>query len=249
MEIIEMKHKTRRSKRTQEIDHRMVGGSLRTSYGVVIVPKGTRLYHLSTSTICSIPEKPMIFTTVHPSEWYSENAYISVLEVKKDIELLFMISQIKRSRVFSSLNRFLTSGNTNMAKMDYERIKTWLPYLKKENLDGWFSSIQNGFTIELAIIGTQDRLKLIECNPIQYSWANSKYLNDSIEPKNWGTYYPISTKYLPLKMFLNSRYSSQIEDYKKFIANEEPFSTSLSIILENANITYFDSPLEEIKWI
>ena len=240
-----MKYKTRRSKK---FGHRMTGGSLRTSYGVVIVPKGTRLYHSSTSNLCSLPEKPMIFTTVHPSEWYSENTYISVVEVQRDIELLFMVSLIKRFRVFSSLNKFLPSDHTNMAKMDYGNIQTWLPFLKKEKLDGWFSSIQNGFTIELAILGSTDCLKIIACNPIQYNWGNSKYVHDRIEPKHWGILYPISAKHLPWKLILNSRYKSQIEEYTKSIASEDPFGTSFSIVLENADITYFDSPLEEIQW-
>ena len=228
-------------------------GVLRSSYGTVKVPKGTFLYHASTSKLCAFPDKPMIFTTIHPSEWYTiESLYITVIEIQRDIELLFMISLIFNTKVYSSLSNYIDSNNTNLAKIDFERIHTWIPHLHHENLDGWFSSIENKYAIELAIINDPSILKIVECNPIQHNWKNSKYMNNDptkeLIPKYWGTVYPLTIQHSPLRMLLNSRYRTQIEDYKKYITKEDPGSTALSLVLENAEIDYFDAPLEQIKW-
>ena len=75
-----MPRKTRRSKRTTNLNHSMSGDSLRTSYGTVRVPKGSILYHATTSNTCILPDKPMLFTTLHPSDWYAEDIFISVIE-------------------------------------------------------------------------------------------------------------------------------------------------------------------------
>ena len=238
-----MPTKTRRIKRIKSV-------GLRSSYGTVTVPKGTLLYHASTSEICAFPDKPMIFTTIHPSEWYTiESLYITVIEIQRDIEFLFMISLIFNTKVYSSLSNYIDSNNTNLTKMDCERIKTWIPHLQHENLDGWFSSIENKYAIELAIKNDPSILKIVECNPIRHSWKNSKYMNNDptkeLIPKCWGTVYPLTIKSSPLRMLLNSRYRTQIEGY---IVKEDPGSTALSLILENAKIDYFDAPLEKIKW-
>jgi len=227
----------------------MSGGSLRTSYGTVRVPKGSILYHATTSNTCILPDKPMLFTTLHPSDWYAEDIYISVIELQRDIELLFMVSLIHKTRIFSSLNKYLGENNTNLAKMNYGRIKSWLPFLQSEKLDGWFSSIENGYAIELALIHDPTILKILECNPIRYNWTNSKYVNNSITPKHWGSVYPLSATTIPFQLVLNERYRTQIENYKKLIASEEPLSTTLSIILENADINYFEGAVDDIKWI
>ncbi len=67
--------------------------STRNSYGEMILKKGTRLYHTSKKIFEYNPEKPMLFLTFHPSEW--ENEYITIIELKKDISLLFMVSIIE----------------------------------------------------------------------------------------------------------------------------------------------------------
>lgn len=235
-----VKNKTRKN---------MKGGSLKTSYGVIILPKGSLLYHASMGELCTLPLKPVLFMTLHPSEWYMENAHISVIELQKETTLLFMIRNIRGMRIFSSLNNYLGNNNTNLAKMNYEKIKCWLPFLQKESLDGWISSIENKSAIEFAILNNESILKIKKCLPIDYNWANSTYNNNmELIPKKWGTKYPISSQLLPIKLILNSRYKEQIESYKKQIAEEDPKGSAFSILLENANIKYIDAPLENISW-
>jgi hypothetical protein len=228
---------------------RMKGGTLQTSYGVVNLPKGTRLYHLSTNKLCILPQKPVLFMTLHPSEWYLEDSYISVIELQRDIKLLFMVNQILKMKIYSSLTNYLKAQNTNLAKTDYNRIKCWLPYLQKENLDGWFSSIENKTAVEFAVQNDPSILKIVECLPIQFNWANTRYSNDmKLIPKQWGSTYPIFSLTKPIHMILNSRFQPQIETYQTQVAEEDPEGTAFSILLKNAIISYINAPLETIKW-
>jgi hypothetical protein len=91
-----------------------------TSYGVVIIPKGFKVYHASVSQLCMLPNKPVISTSLHPSEQYFEDAYISVIELQRDIRLLFMIHTIRDMRIFSPIHD----------------ITSCIPYLRHESIDG-----------------------------------------------------------------------------------------------------------------
>ncbi len=240
-----MPGKTRKHKRT----YTHYGGSLQSSYGVLTLQKGTRLYHASTNSLCALPNKPVLFLTLHPSEWYMEDSHISVIELQRDVNLLFMVKLIHNMRVYSALNDFLGQKNSNLAKMDYETIKKWLPNLRKESLDGWFSSIENKTAVEFAILNNPSILKLVNCVPIQFNWNNSTYTNTmNFVPKNWGTKYPISTQSLPISLRLNGRYKSQIEQYIDRVMEEDPSSTAFSVLLQNAKISYFDAPQEMFSW-
>lgn len=237
------KHFSRKSRK-------IIGGnnSLTNSYGTVTFKKGTILYHSSYKEVCSIPKKPMIFLTLHPSEWYGATTkYVTSIELQRDINVLFMIKQIRYTRIFSALNAF--TGN-NLSKMKNENLEKYVPYLQKENLDGWFSTIENGPTVEVAVINTPGIFKIIDCSPIEYNWKNTNYDNNGeMIPKSWGTTYPITTLGLPVKMNLHQRFKPLIENYIEFISNEEPESTAFSVMLKNAEITYFDNSINNtIKW-
>lgn len=247
MRAVQRKQSKRRKQSKQRKTRKhMSGGALRSSYGTVVLPKGLRLYHASTSSICKLPEKPVLFMTLHPSEWYMEGAHISVIELQRDVSLLFMVKFIRNLKIVSSLNDFLGKPNSNLAKMNYDNIKKWLPYLEKESLDGWISSIENKTAIEFAIIN-DSALKLVECLPIQFNWTNSTY-NETIVPKNWGTVYPIHTRSLPIHISLHSRFRDQIERYVDTVREEDPYGTGLSVLLDNATISYFDGPVKSIHW-
>jgi hypothetical protein len=226
--------------KTRKIRH-----ALSKSYGRVILPKGTILYHASTNELCVLPMKPVLFTTLHPSEWYYENAYISVLELQKDIELLFMVKLIIGFRVISALNDYLDKENSNLAKMDYRRIEQWLPYMKKERFDGWFSSIENKTAIEIAIINDSSLIKIVNCEPLIYNWTNSTYNNNTLIQKKWGSKYPINQT---AKFKIHTRFKPQIENYLRKIKEEDPQSTALSKLLQNSIIEYVDAPIYSVKW-
>jgi len=239
---MEVKRRTTRKRRPK---------LLRSSYGVVILPKGTKLYHISFDKLCTLSDKsdrPLLFTTLHPSEWYMEDTHVSVIELQRDVTLLFMVKMIHKLRVISALNDYLGVPCSNLLKQNCNKIKKWMPFLQKENLDGWFSSIENRSAVEFAIINNPYVLKIIDCIPIRFNWNNSSLRSDfTVVPKQWGTTYPISSLKIPLKFILNSRFKPMIDTYKKEIM-EDPGSTAFSIILENADISYFDAPVNSILW-
>ncbi len=225
----------------------MNGGSLATTYGVVYLPKGTWLYHVSQKSICDLPQKSMLFMTYHPSEWYSEDSYVSIIELQKDVRLLFMVNLIRNLRIYSALNELLGYTNTTLAKMNYEKIKKWIPYLQNEGLDGWMTSIENKTAIEIAIRMDPTILKIVDCSPIQYNWKNANYVNTELVPKNWGSVYPLFSG--PFKLILNKRFKPQIDNYQTQIHEEDPRGTAFSVFLENAELIYIDEPVQTIRWM
>ena len=117
---------------------------LRKTYGSVIIKKDTILYHTTDEEFSYRPNKPMLFTTIHPSEWEGINDYVVKIQLKRDVELLFMISGFKKIFIFSLLN--------NLSKQSDKKLKCFVEKLKEQNLDGWFSSIENKSQIEITII-------------------------------------------------------------------------------------------------
>ena len=187
--------------------------------------------------------------TLHPSEWYSEDAHVSVIELKRDVNLLFMVREIHAFRILSALNDFIGTQRGNMIKMDCEKVKKWIPYLQQESLDGWFSSIENKTAVEFAILNDPNILDIVECEPIIFNWNNSTYNNNNaLVPKKWGSVYPIHSQTHPISLIINSRFQPQIENYIRRVSDEDSRGTAFSILLENANITYVNSRLHAFNW-
>ena len=228
------------------------GGSqncLRDSYGYVTLPKGFLLYRTSSSTSCELPQdKKILFTTAHPSDWYSDDVTVTVtvLEVQKEIKLFFMISRIVRLRIQSALLELLEKPRINMVKMNPLTLTKWLPYLEQERLDGWFSSIEGKTSIEFAVRNDPAILKAIRCEPIVYNWVNSYYKDEDLIPKSWGITYPICN--LPLLFVIPERFRKQIEDYQRMVEKEDPEGTTFSILLKYARFKYTNKEFFPIHW-
>jgi hypothetical protein len=146
---------------------------------------------------------------------------MSLVKIKKDISLLFMIDCIGRTHIFSSL----------------EKVKD----LKKEKFDGWFSSIENKSAVEVALINNKDIYEIIETKEIKKNWNNGHYTgnNNIIILKNWGK-FKICTLENPVILNINKIYEEMFRTYKiyelksKFIGEQ-----TFQIILNNAHINYF----------
>ena len=197
--------------------------NLRASYGTVVLQKGLRLYHVSNTSICKLPGTPVLCMTLHPSEWYVEGVHISVIELQRDVTLLFMVKLIHNMKLYSSLHDILQ----------------WIPHLQHESLDGWVSSIQNNTALRFAVLN-DSALQWVECSPIRFNWTHSTYKSGSIVPKQWGTIYPIHTRALPARMNLPSRFRNQIERYIQIVQEEDPLGTAFSVLLDNAIVSFFD---------
>jgi hypothetical protein len=228
------------------------GGALtpaRSSFGELILRKGMRLYHTSVIPLCVNQAKPMLFLTLHPSEWYTNSeTHAAVIELQRDVSLFFMIHEIRNFRVFSHLSN-LTGAHNNLSKMNNDNLRCYTKFLKKENFDGWISSIENKTAIEIALINDTNVYKIIECEKLKNDWRNSDYNDDGqIIPKNWGQQYPIFTKQFPAKLTINIRFKENLEKYVRDMKQEDPNGTAFAVLLENAEITYINAPIQNIKW-
>ena len=214
----------------------MSHSDLKTSYGTIKLQKGTILYHVSRDKIYNIPNEPVLLTTLHPSGLslgYIHNHYIAKIELQKDISLCFMINTIRYTYIYPAINRSARS----LYKQEL------ISHLENEKFDGWFSSVDNMDTNEIAIFNKDtDLFKFINCEPDIYDW-NNRF------PKNWGTTYTISTITIPLTFILNIRFKSKIESYLSYMIESNQDDTVFYKILNNAIIEYIDVPYNKLQWI
>jgi hypothetical protein len=196
---------------------------LRKQYGEMIIKEGGILYHTSDDKFKYKDHKPMLFCTFHPSEYTGNNKYLHYVKIKKDISLLFMISDIKDIKIYSALNDLIEHPNKNLAKKHDYILKILEMDLKKENFDGWFSSIENKANVEVALNNNKDIYEIIETKLLQHNWNNGHYDEDNIILKKWGK-IRISIIEIPVILNINKKYKKY-----KFI---------FQIILNNAIINY-----------
>jgi hypothetical protein len=225
---------------------------MRNIYGEVILKKDSILYHTSEEIFLykNYNEIPMLFCTFHPSESDGINEYVTFIKLKKDVSLLFMIDNFRKKYIYSSLDFFIDNKIQNLDKKINNNLDCYVKELEKENFEGWFSSIENKDTVEIAIINDINLFDPIKTEELKRNWQNSNNLNNKITLKNWGTRYIICSINNPIIFKLNSRFKNLIEDYVKYGVNSKfPFDNVLSIILDNAKIYYHTCDSDyKIKW-
>jgi len=211
---------------------------LRKQYGEMIIKEGGILYHTSDDKFKYKDHKPMLFCTFHPSEYTGNNKYLHYVKIKKDISLLFMISDIKDIKIYSALNDLIEHPNKNLAKKHDYILKILEMDLKKENFDGWFSSIENKANVEVALNNNKDIYEIIETKLLQHNWNNGHYDEDNIILKKWGK-IRISIIEIPVILNINKKYKKMIKQYKKYEIKSKFLSEFIfQIILNNAIINY-----------
>ena len=211
---------------------------LRKQYGEMIIKEGSILYHTSDHKFKYKDDKPMLFCTFHPSEYTGNNKYLHYVKIKKDISLLFMISDIKDIKIYSALNDLIEHPNKNLAKKHDYILKILEIDLKKENFDGWFSSIENKANVEVALNNNKDIYEVIETKLLQHNWNNGHYDEDNIILKKWGK-IKISIIEIPVTLNINKKYKKMIKQYKKYEIKSKFLSEFIfQIILNNAIINY-----------
>ena len=220
------------------------------SYGKVKIRKGTILYHTSDEKFKYNSEKPFLFLTFHPSEWNIMNKYVTMIRIKRDISLFFMIEGFRNARIFSSLNALTKHPNLNLAKKYDKNLICYKEYLKKERLKGWFSSIENKTSVEVGLINDEKNYEVVKTERLIRNWRNGNCRKGKIIYKDWGDKYPICTIKQPVKLNINLRYKSMIKAYKKYEKKSKYLLDNIfQIILENAKIYYHKADLDEIEWI
>ena len=223
---------------------------LKNLYGKVILQKDSILYHTSEEIFNNKLEKPMLFCTFHPSEYDGINDYVTYIKLKKNITLLFMIENFRKTFIFSSLNLFSNHSNLNLAKKNDNNLKSYVKELKKENFDGWFTSIENKGSIEVSMINDNSLFEIIKTEEFTRNWRNGNNLNNFITTKNWGKKYPICSIEYPLTFKINNKFKQLLEDYINFgLKSKFPYEHVFQVILENAKIYYHESNFDgKITW-
>ena len=226
---------------------------LRSVYGEMILKKGTILYHTSKVPFKQDSTKPMLFLTFHPSEWVrNPSDYVTKYTVNRDISLFFMVSIITGSRIFPLLDKLIGTPGNNLAKRHDEKLTCFIPYLEKAGFDGWFSTIEGGAPVEVALINRLDLVTVIDTSPIAWNWKNGNYPDPNnlsvFVPKKWGKTYEISSYRLPIELNINKRYEPLINTFIEQIKKNDPDGNVLSILLKNAKIQYINAPFKQIKW-
>lgn len=240
--------KARRLNKTRKMKPNQLS-PLRRSYGEVILQKGTILHHSSDTPFRARPssEKPMLFTTFHPSDW--EDTYITEIQLKKDVSLLFMIDTFRGIRVMPLLQKFVVPRGNNLVKKYDANLACFAQYLEKENFQGWMSTMEGNPNVEIALINSPDIFEVLSTESKTENWSNGYYDNhDRLIEKNFGKRYAISTLKKPATFLLNRRYKPLLEKYRIDAEEMSPNGWSLSIVLSNAKISYVDAPKEEFAW-
>jgi hypothetical protein len=220
---------------------------MKQSYGKMKIKKGCILYHTSDKKFIYKDNnvKPMLFCIFHPSEWDFTNKYVHFIRLKKDISLLFMINNIIKARIFSSLNLFTTHPSLNLAKKYNNNLLCYVTKLKEDKLDGWFSSIENKMSVEVALINDNNIFEIIKTEKLERNWNNGNYNR----LKNWGIKYNICSIQNPVILRLNIRYKKMLKKYKKYEIESKYLKEYIfQVILDNAKIYYHDGELEKIHW-
>ena len=215
----------------------------------VILKKDLILYHTSDELFSENKNKFFLFCVFHPSEWDCTNEYIHYIKLKKDTILFFMIDNFYKTRIYSSLNKLVNHPNKNLSKINNNQLKCYADILNNNNFDGWFSSIENKSTIEVALLNNKDLFEIIKSEKMTRNWRNANNLNNIITQKNWGKKYLIYTKQLPVIFKLPFKYKKIINDYVNYgIESKFPFEFTLQIIFNNADFYYYDINNDNIKW-
>ncbi len=161
-----------------------------------------------------------------------------------------MVSIIENGVLQSALNNLINDSGKNLSKMLDINLNVFVKELKKENYDGWFSSIENGPTVEVALINNTDLYEIINSNKCNENWSYSSYNNPNtfnLTPQDWGKKYKINTQEKPVILKINKIYKPMIKKYINRYRNIND-KTAFYIVLKNATIEYINSPYKKIKW-
>jgi len=224
---------------------------MKKSYGEMILPKDSILYHTSDNIFeyKNENEKALLFCVFHPSESDITNEYVTFIKLKKDVSLLFMVEGCKKIKIYSSLLSFTNHLSLNLAKKNNNQLLSYVQELKKENFDGWFTSIENRGRVEVSLINDQNIFEAIKTDELKRYWRNGHYSHDtkSIIPKNWGNKYLIIEKHIILNIHI--RYKNIIEQYLKDEMEYGNYKEYIFyILLNNVNIYYHEGDFEKIEW-
>jgi hypothetical protein len=213
------------------------------NYGIMILKKDSILYHTSEVGFVYLDniEKPFLFCSFHPIDYEGLNTeYIHIIKLKRDIKLFFMIDDFilnkYRKIIFSAFSHFFISNKKNLSQINKTKILEFSQKLKLKKFDGWFSSIEDGSGIEVALINDKDIYELLQSNNFNSNWNIGNNL-----PMNLGLKYNICTTYKPLTIIINKKFKQKFEMFYNIVKNKNFIVNNIfEKILSNAIIIYMD---------
>jgi hypothetical protein len=210
-------------------------------YGCMILKKGCILYHSSYYKFKykNNIDKPFLFCSFHPSEYEGNTKYVHLIKLKKNIKLFFMVKFITKNKVVSSLDRYT---NNNLSKLKKKNLIKMSKLLKKYKFNGWFTSIENGVNVEVALLNNTNLFKYYGTKKFSYNYNNAEEINNYIKIKKWGPLFKICTIEKPIKLYINIKYKKMIEKYKDYEKKTQYLlDTVFQVILDNAIIKYHNN--------
>lgn len=232
-------------------------GGLFEKYGSMILKRGILLYHTSDSSDFEEDSnnKPFLFCTFHPSEW-SGYTYVHFIRLQKDIRLLFMVKDIINDRIISALPDIVDDPRENLAKMPTSCnslsrklndvvLSEIRVDLEKEYFHGWFTSIENKATVEVALMSGKNIYEHIKSEPLKRAWRNGNCTDDGeIFCKIWRKRYILSFIEKGIKLRVHKRFKKLFRKYKLYEKKSKYINEYVfQIILDHANIKFLQ-PLE-----
>jgi hypothetical protein len=241
------RNKTRRRHPTRPVH------TLRSVYGELILGAGTTLYHASDVPFSPRTDKPMLFTTFHPSEYeVNRGEYITRITLKRDISLLYMIEDFVQSKVLPVLDKLSGKPGKNLSKQITANLTCYVAHLRRHGFDGWLSTINGKTAVEVALLNQEDifhaatpseQVRKINWKNVNIDDATGAYI-----PKDWGTVYPITTVNPVFR--LNSRLKPHIDAYIEYCMSHAPNENTLQLLFTQPDtvIEYHDAPFAYMTW-
>ncbi len=225
---------------------------MRNNFGEVIIKKDSILYRTTDNKNFMYNEsKPMLFCTFHPSE-YTLKEYMSFIKLKRDVSLFFMIKDIKDNNIISLLPDLVDKRNddikiknkkTILYKNKIENLACFCNELKKENFDGWFTSIEDFQQIEVALINENSLYEIVKTETInENNWKNSinNYINININNCNLNNNINNSDNENYRKIMRIEKKNKKITRLRtnKYWGKKYPICSSIYPLYFNINIKY-----------
>ncbi len=201
---------------------------------------------------------PIIHLTFHPSEFELYEKYISKIKLNRDIKLLFLLDNKmgKRKNILPVLDEILECKKDYYRRIEDESLKDISDLLKKNNLDGYFSTKTHGnkrhIYTEIGLINDLNIYSIVKTSELKRCWSELYIEKCDKRIKRWDNKYKICSIERPIQFDLNIRYKDLIDISKaqekinakmphKFLLSGYTFKiNTFDIILENAIINYFD---------
>ena len=215
-------------------------------FGIIILKKDSILYHTSDNKSLDLNYviKPLLFCSFHPIDYEGYNTkYIHLIKLKKDVKLFFMVDDFfinpSRRNILSAFSHFFQSNKKNLSKTELSKIINFCDILKSKNLDGWFSSIEDGTGIEVALLNNSKIFNIVRTNNFNSNWnIMNEYGNNKLL---LGERYKVCSTYNPVIIIINKKFKKRFKTfYKRYTSSKYSANTVFEKVLENAIIIYMD---------